>query len=171
MAPLPAAALLPPVLSDGLTATPQMRSQVVVRNAEALLALLMAEKIEFLVCAEGQIPDSAPVKSAPLGWFETTLLVRAGHPLLSGKARPKGETYPLVVAAPLGREQGEAVKSASFLQKEPQIVLDDYGALARITESSDAVWLSSSLVAAREIKAGWLQELPPAIWNDQRRFG
>jgi DNA-binding transcriptional LysR family regulator len=170
MAPLPAAALLPSVLSDVLTSTPQMRSQVVVRNAEALLALLVAEKIEFLVCAEGQIPDSAPVKSAPLGWFETTLLVRVGHPLLASKARATGGTYPLVVAAPLGGEHGEALKSARFLEQEPHLVLEDYGALARITESSDAVWLSSSMVAAREIRAGWLQEVPPAIWNDRRRF-
>src|ERR1700758_5020046 len=69
MAPLPAAALLPEILTHSVAEIPGLRRQIAVRNAEGLLPLLMAETLEFFVCAEGQIPETAPTKGVSLGWF------------------------------------------------------------------------------------------------------
>lgn len=155
MAPLPAAALLPAVLSESVAEAPDLRSRIAVRSAEALLALLLAEKIEFFVCAEGQIPDSAPVKSAALGWFPTSVIVRAGHPLLSGAAP---EPFPVIIAATVEQPRPSAL--GAYGSGPPQVVLEDYGALVRLTETSDAIWLSSTFAVAEEIAAGRLAALP-----------
>jgi DNA-binding transcriptional LysR family regulator len=167
MAPLPAAALLPAVLSESLAARPKVRCQVAVRSADALLALLLAEKIEFFVSAEGQIPDDARVKSAALGWFPTSLIVRAGHPLLSSAPGAEADGFPLIVAAPIEhRPTARAARAAG----PPQVVLEDYGALVRLTEASDAIWLSSNFAVANEICAGRLAELPAPSGNLDARF-
>jgi DNA-binding transcriptional LysR family regulator len=158
MAPLPAAALLPAVLAQGLSATPDLRSRIAVRSAEALLALLLAERIEFFVSAEGQLPESAPVKSAVLGWFPTSLIVRAGHPLLAPDAAVRPEAFPLIVAASV--DQHRPAARGGWLHGPPQVVLEDYGALVRLTETSDAIWLSSTFAVAEELAAGRLAELP-----------
>jgi len=157
MAPLPAAALLPPVLAETLASRPQLVSQAAVRSADALLALLLAEKIEFFVCAEGQVPESAPVKSAALGAFPSSLIVRPGHPLLAPDAKAAVADFPLIVSGQLGEHHTPAAR----LVGASQVVLEDYGALARLTECSDAVWLSSAFAVAEEIRDGRLVELAP----------
>lgn len=157
MAPLPAAALLPAVLAEALAARPQLVSQAAVRSADALLALLVAEKIEFFVCAEGQAPETAPVKSVALGVFPSSLIVRPGHPLLADQAGTKTADYPLIVSGQLGEHHAPATRVVGAAQ----VVLEDYGALARLTERSDAVWLSSTFAVAAEIRDGRLVELPP----------
>jgi DNA-binding transcriptional LysR family regulator len=164
MAPLPAAALLPAALSEGLASTPELRSHAYVRSAEALLSMLIREEIEFLVCTERQIPETAPVKATPLGAFPISLLVRAGHPLLAEGAQQDRQQFPLVVSAPFDRhEDGVAVGA-------PHIILEDHGALLRITETSDAIWLSSSFAVADEILAARIRELPPPYGRGNRRF-
>jgi DNA-binding transcriptional LysR family regulator len=152
MAPLPAAVLAPAALSEALASTPDLRSHVYVRSTEALLSLLTREEIEFLVCSEQQVPETAPVEATPLGMFPISLLVRAGHPLLAGGAAR--DQFPLIVSAPFERHAQDAAVG------EPHIILEDHGALMRITEASDAVWLSSSFAAADEIVQGRIRELP-----------
>jgi DNA-binding transcriptional LysR family regulator len=169
MAPLLAAALAPAALTEALEATPELRSRVLVRAAEDLFALLLAERIEFLVCAEGQAPPGAPVKGELLGRFPTSLLVRAGHPLLSPEPPARG-AYPLVVSAPFERQQGFALGPGAQIEGPPRVVLEDHGALLRITEASDAVWLSSAFATADEILQGRLCELPWPARRGQSRF-
>lgn len=167
MAPLPAAALLPQVLSHSLAAHPDLRSQIAVRSAQALLALLLAEKIEFFVSAEGQVPNPAPVKSTVLGWFPTSYIVRAGHPLLTEPGAAAGD-FPLIIAAAV--EQSRPSAEGAYANGAPQVVLEDYGALVRLTETSDAVWLSSTFAVAEEIAAGRLAVLPAAPGQPGARF-
>jgi DNA-binding transcriptional LysR family regulator len=86
--------------------------------------------------------------------FPISLLVRAGHPLLASGAPEDRPQFPLVVSAPFERyAEGAAIG-------EPHIILEDHGALMRLTEASDAVWLSSSFAAADEILQGRIRELP-----------
>jgi DNA-binding transcriptional LysR family regulator len=157
VAPLPAAALLPTTLAEALAARPHLVSQAAVRSADALLALLLAEKIEFFVCAERQVPETAPVKSASLGAFPSSLIVRPGHPLLAQTAPAAIADYPLIVSGQLGEHHAPAAEVVGA----SQVVLEDYGALARLTERSDAIWLSSTFAVAEEIRDGRLVELPP----------
>jgi DNA-binding transcriptional LysR family regulator len=157
MAPVLAAALAPAVLSETLNAVPDLRCRVFVRGVDALLPLLECEQIEFLVCSERLIPDETPVKGTLLGRFPTSLLVRAGHPLLTGPV--EGRSFPLITSAVLA-EQGVASTAVEFLEGPPHLILEDHAALLRITETSDAVWLSSSFAVADAIAQGRLAALP-----------
>lgn len=169
MAPLPAAALLPDLLAKRLTATPQLRCQVAVRSAEGLLPLLVDGSIEFFVCAEGQIPQAAPVNSVSLGWFPTSLVVRADHPLLAPETAA-ARRFPLIVAAQAGGLQQGMEDREPYLPGAPHLVLDDYGALAQIAETSDAIWLSSAFAVADQIRAGRLRLLPDPPDAETPRF-
>jgi DNA-binding transcriptional LysR family regulator len=170
MAPLIAAALAPAVLTETLAAAPDLRCHVLVRSVGALLPQLLNEQIEFIVCSERQIPEDAPVKGTLLGRFSTSLLVRAGHPLLSPDAAASPGSYPLIVSAPFVQE-GPANSQAAFLKTPPQLVLEDHAALLRITERSDAVWMASCYAVADEIAEGRIRELPPSMWPYARGGG
>jgi DNA-binding transcriptional LysR family regulator len=163
MAPLMAAALAPAVLGETLATTPDLRCHVLVRSVGALLPLLLNEQIEFIVCSERQIPDDAPVKGTLLGRFPTSLLVRAGHPLLSPDGGRAGAPYPLIVSAPFVQEGLES-SQARVVKTPPQLVLEDHAGLLRLTEGGDAVWMGSSYAVAEEIAAGRIRELPPQMW-------
>lgn len=168
MAPLPAAALLSPVITRNLREAPGLRSRVAVRRAEALLALLMAEEIEFFVSAERQVAASAPVKSAVLGRLSASLIVRNGHPLLE-EGGGGLEAYPWIVSRELDETQGATEYDVMPRGISPTVVLEDHGALVQITEHSDAIWLSSAYAVTGEIKAGRLRELPPPPgWRSPR---
>jgi DNA-binding transcriptional LysR family regulator len=164
IAPLPATVLLPAALCEGLASTPELRSEVFVRNPEALLQLLVNEDVEFLVCAEGQMAATAPVKATPLGSLSISRLVRAGHPLLAAEDPADFQGFPLIVSGPFEPQETAAAPVA------PHIILEDPGALARITEGSDAVWLSTPYAAAEEILQGRIQELPWPRGDAPRQF-
>ena len=160
MATLPAATLLSSVVSEGLTSNPTLRSHIAVRNADALLSLLLAEEIEFFVCAEGQVPDTAPVKSAFLGWFPLSLLVRVGHPLLVSPASARQKTFPLIVASPITVGRTIDPKRHPYIAGPPHIVLENYAALAQIMQTSDAIWLTSSFSMSDAISRGSIKSIP-----------
>jgi DNA-binding transcriptional LysR family regulator len=162
MAPLIGAALLPAAICTGLAATPELRSRVFIRSAEDLLTLLLGEQIEFLVCAEARMAPAAPVKATPLGMFPISRLVRAGHPLLSSEDPRDAQRFPLIVSAPFEVHESLAGRAA------PHVVLEDHGVLMRITESSDAVWLSSAFAVADEIAQGRISELPWPLGDDRQ---
>lgn len=165
MAPLPAAALLPAVLAETLSARPQLVCQTAVRNAEALLALLVTEKIEFFVCAEGQVVDAPPVKGAALGVFPNSLIVRPHHPLLAPDRQTSVADYPMIISGQLGEHHATVAGGASA-----RVVLEDNGALARLTQASDAVWRCSTFAVADEIAEGRLVELPAPPGPTPRAF-
>lgn len=158
MAPMPAKALLVSSFTEVLTNNPGLRSSVVVRRAEVLLSMLIAEEIEFFICAERQVPESAPTRAEPLGWFTMSLLVRPGHPMLAAGSDAE-RAYPLLLAE---RPRTDAVTSAVAIPSlsGPHHLIEDYSAAARITEQTDAIWVSSPLAAAEEIREGRLVALP-----------
>jgi DNA-binding transcriptional LysR family regulator len=169
MAPLIAAALAPAVLTETLAAAPDLRCHVLVRSVGALLPQLLNEQIEFIVCSERQIPEDAPVKGTLLGRFPTSLLVRAGHPLLGADAAASVR-YPLIVSAPFVQEGPES-SGVPFLKAPPQLILEDHTSLLRITERSDAVWMASAYAVAEEIAEGRIRELPKEMWPYARGGG
>jgi DNA-binding transcriptional LysR family regulator len=165
LAPLLAAALAPGALGEALASAPDLRAHVLVRDAGALLQLLLGERIEFLVSSEPLMPAGAPLKSTVLGHFPTSLLVRSGHPLLSEAAPGEARQFPLIAAAPFeGLELGAG--PLGFLRPAPQLVVEDHTALLRIVETSDAVWLSSSFAVADEIIAGRIKPLVVPGWQE-----
>jgi DNA-binding transcriptional LysR family regulator len=169
MGPLAAQALLPGVLSKIFGAKQELRTHVMVRNVDTLLRALIQEEIEFFICPEDPVPKSAPVKSAFLGWFPMSLLVRAGHPLLEKSNGNSPGKYPLL-------SPGQFKTIESWLRyyrpylAGPLHIIEDYGVAVRVTEVTDAIWLCSTFAAAAEIRDKRLQEIPAPRGQKTVRF-
>jgi DNA-binding transcriptional LysR family regulator len=174
--PLAAQALLPSVLPAAFAEKPELRTNVMVRNVESLLPALIKEEIELVITAESEIMKSAPLRGEFLGWFPFSLIVRAGHPLLEttqpkskSKTPPQECNYPL-----LSPGQFSSIDSwPAYFQRYltgPLHLIEDYGVASRITEFTDAIWLSSTFAAMFEIRAGRLQEIAPPKGQKPFRF-
>jgi DNA-binding transcriptional LysR family regulator len=160
IAPLPAKALLTRLLQHLLPDMPELRTKVMVRSTDALLADLLAEKIEFLICSEGQLPDETQLKRSLLGWFPASLLVRDKHPVLDEPAAEL-RRYPLISTGPLTGHMRWPAYLRAYLSG-PVHVIEDHVAVARVTESTDAIWICSSFAAIEELRANRLREVSAA---------
>jgi DNA-binding transcriptional LysR family regulator len=169
MGPLPAKALLQPVLTEAVAVSPQLRSNVMVRSADALLSYLLAEKIEFFICAEGQVPDSALVQSELLGWLPISLLVRSGHPIFKSQTTGLDHKYPLLSSGQFKATHKWPTYMRPYL-KGPVHVIEDHDTLVSITEQTDSIWISSAFSAAAEIRARRLREILPPNGERVSRF-
>jgi len=129
-----------------------------VRNVDALLPALLKEEIELVVTIEHEMMKSAPLKSEFLGWFPLSLIVRAGHTLLNGSQTNRQCNYPLISPGHFSSIDRWPPYLRRYLSG-PLHVIEDYGVAARITELSDAIWLSSTFAAMFEIRSGRLQEI------------
>ncbi|MFT3964675.1 MAG: LysR family transcriptional regulator [Sphingobium sp.] len=155
MAPMPARALLSRVLSDRLKEAPDVANEVVVRDVQALWGLLTAGEIEFFVSQDGLLHDVSAARIDLLGHFPLSLIVRAGHPLLSG-GDPKAR-FPILRSSWAGLPLPPGIRGN--VRGAPNVV-EDFGTLAAVTASTDAIWFSSAHAVARELAEGSLRELP-----------
>lgn len=157
MAPLPARALLPSVLAERLKTAPRLANDVLVRTMDVLWPLLIADEIEFIVGAEGQVPDNASIRSETLGYFPVSLLVRHDHPLLQPGAVPR--PFPVLMAS--GRGYGsEALASLRGQILGELHFVEDYRTLTELLLRCDAIWLSSPYASGPELDQGLICELP-----------
>lgn len=170
MEQLHAAALAPSILAEGLSADPELEVFVAIRRASALLPLLINDEIEFFICSEGALPGDAPVKSALLGHFPLSLLVRPGHPLLTGKRGAEERAFPVVANNYFSRSAAFPQFFWRYLTSPAQVVIEDSESLSLLTESSDAIWLSSTFAAAEAINQGRLVELKPPAGESAGRL-
>lgn len=169
---VPAESLLSRFLKNMFTDHPKLLLNIAVRSPMALLDLLLAEKIDFFICAEGLIPETAPVRRAVLGSVATAFIVRPGHPLLTYKARaPRKKQnliFPLIAStAPISIELLPAYMRP-YLSHEIHII-ENYSLLASITEHSDAIWLASTLLVG-EARVGRLKEIEPPSGHKRECF-
>lgn len=155
-APMPADVLLPGLVAERLRAAPAVTNEVMVRDGDALWALLVAGEIEFFVTNEGYKFESPPPRVETLGIFPISLIVRAGHPLLaSGGA--EGQKFPVIRSSWTGMPLPP--ETFPLMQGMPNVI-EDFGSLAEITARSDAIWFSSPYAACQELAAGVLRVLP-----------
>lgn len=171
MGPLIAKAILPGLLEERLKRNPHLHATVTVRNAAELMPLLLAEEIEFFVAAASQAAAPARVRTAVLGQFPISLLVRPGHPLLdaAGWSGRKAGHFPLIASSiqELPRQFPPEVRAQ--IGPIPNLVTDDHQLLSALSQSTDAVWLSSLFAGHAEIEAGALVALSTGQ-GPQRRF-
>ena len=162
MAPLPANTLLTPLLLNALESSPDLRINVAVREVLTLLSMLLDEKIEFFVCAEGQLPPTPHVKSVAIGWFQVILLVRVNHPLLALPqiSRDDLTKYPLISSGLLQYRTDVASQYLSYLGRQPTIIVENYDTLKKVAENSDAIWIGSIPAALTTYPTSGLIELP-----------
>lgn len=170
MAPLPARVMLPSVLVEGLSAWPDLRSRITIRGPQELIDLVANGKIEFSIGPDRMLDKPPHVKVTQLGSFPLSLLVRRQHPLLGGGSPEDRAKYPLVVSGAIGATAVLPRHLREHLTQQPRIVVDDFDILARITEHSDAIWLSSTFAAREEIRDGRLTELPIGAGQDLGNF-
>jgi DNA-binding transcriptional LysR family regulator len=159
MAPLTASALIPAPMTALLTNSPELQVYVAVRRTEALLPMLLNEEVELVVCPEGALQESVPLRSTLLGHIPLSLLVRRGHPLLCGDDMG-GRKYPVISANSFDMSNSVPAALRDRLEGAPRMIVENYDCLARITEESDAVWFASSLSAIERLAEGRLLELP-----------
>jgi len=153
--PIMATTLLPATIPPRLRAAPDFIHDVMVREAEALWYQLMAREIEFFVSAEWHSPHVMPVRVETLGKFPISLIVRDGHPLLTGDG--EGESFPLLAPA-LGAST--VVAELRKLFGGAVHMIEDFASLSAITQATDAVWATSAYSVAPELAAGVLRQLP-----------
>lgn len=152
--PLAAKALLPQVMAAAIDGAAGLHSRIFARNSDALLALLLAEEIEFFICAEGLLPPSAPVSAFPIVACRTVHLVRHGHPLQSDPTR-SAEDYPRIVSHRVTAPGGKTVQAG----RAPMVFLEDLPACLSLLEKTDAIWMTSDLAAADELRQGRVVEI------------
>lgn len=161
LGPLAAQALLPSALPKTFTTKPELRTHVMVRHVEALLPALMNEEIELIITAENELMKSAALKGEFIGWLPMSLIARADHPLFKKSNRQQQLDYPLL--SPGHFNNINLDKWPAYFRPYltgPLHIIEDYGVASRITELTDAIWLSSTAAAAFEIRAGRLKEIP-----------
>ena len=159
LGPLPARALLASVLAQPEFSAADLRLFVAVRNGEGLLPLLMANRIEFFVCAESAFPDSTSLRCSLLGHLSVSALVRPGHPLLRGAAA----AGPFTVA--VSGAGGAPLYIPDFLRPhvDPyrRVVIEENEVIAELTSRTDQIWVTSPFSARAQIADGRLVELRP----------
>lgn len=157
MAPMPARALLQRVLGERLTQAPDVTNEVVVRDVEPLWDMLVAGEIEFFVSPNPPLRDLSQANVALLGIFPLSLIVRAGHPLLTD---PSSEAqFPLVRSSWTGVAVPPEFQNR--IRGGPNVI-EDFGALASLAAATDVLWLSSPSAIKEEISSGTLVELTRA---------
>ncbi|MXO89902.1 LysR family transcriptional regulator [Pontixanthobacter aquaemixtae] len=157
IAPMPARALLAPVLTARIGSAPRVANGVVVRDVPALRRQLLAGEIEFFISQEIEFEVGQEIKSAPLGEFPFSAIIRSGHPLCGD---PKTtERFPLLRSSWAGMPVPQAIKASVF---ETPNVVEDFAALAEMVQHTDAIWLSSAYSIQPLIKAGTLVEHYPS---------
>lgn len=154
IAPMPARAFLADAIIRQIGEVPDLTLDVVVRNVEALWPLLLAGDIEFFVSAEGQIPQSPPVRAENLGTFPYGLIVKSGHDLLKGPC--PGRAFPVLISNRSGFQVPEHFRDKLRL---PPHVVEDFETLADITVATDAIWICSPFAVKTELSKGTLQQL------------
>lgn len=93
------------------------------------------------------------------GFHGAALLVRPGHPLLSDETLDIAG-FPIIAAGPIGGNRDELYKGlVEFYHNKPQMTVESTEALARLAETSDAIWMSSTFAAAHELARGSLVPL------------
>lgn len=154
MAPMPARALLRPVLSEQLNLMPAVTHEVIVRDVEELWGMLVVGEIEFFVCPDRPLHDISQAQVENLGEFPLSLIVRAGHPLLTDA--PPEMRFPLVRSSWTGMSVPNEIQDR--ILGKPNIV-EDFSVLAGLASATDALWLSSAYAIPEEIGNGTLVEL------------
>jgi len=169
MSPFAAKACLPRLLKEVVADHPKLKINIPVRMADALLSLLIGEEIDFLICTQNQIPASAPVRSIALGSFSTSLLVRAGHPLLSDRDLDPS-AFPIVSSGSFGSSGELSAQLGWRATPTPQVVVESSEGLSELTQGTNAIWITSPMAALDVVAAGKLVELPLPAGQTRQQF-
>ena len=148
MGPLPAAIMMPALLTHAARAHGGVRIRTAVGSASDLLKSLQDDEIEFVIVSRRMVSTAVHHSViASLGWVELAVLVRPGHPLARRRVTDKDLTrYPIVGGSP-----ADPLSTARQSAYAPTIMCDNYEALRTVTLQSDAVWIAAKCLARGEL--------------------
>ncbi|WP_340267933.1 LysR family transcriptional regulator [Sphingobium mellinum] len=165
LGPLIASASLPFVLPALIRNHPAIRIQVIIDAGSELLPQLASDEIEFAICSRAASPMGEEHEAEPICDLQPALLARAGHPLAGRRVtEPEVRTFPMIGGKP--RKQGELLP----FSYAPHLACDNAEILRELTQESDALWMSSPVLAVEEIEEGRIvaidcPELLPACYE------
>ena len=160
MTPVVMQTLLPATIPARIQAAPTFAHHAIVRETETLWHLLTAREIEFFVSQDWEVPDALPTRVDVLGEFPLSLAVRCEHPLLKDNASKA--KFPVLVSA-FGSKVGQLPVPLRYALPGGLHLFEDATTLSRLTQNSDAIWMTSAFAIEPELASGTLTDLP---WPD-----
>jgi DNA-binding transcriptional LysR family regulator len=149
--PLAASIIMPPLLIDLATNHPRLTVRTEVQAADLLLEHLESRRLDFFVSVDGLVRPAPQLAIEPLGSMPVALMVRRDHPLASaiGIRLEDVRRFPVI-----GGNASEELKVAGpWPEIVPTIYCDDYHILFQVACASEAIWMTSPLLA-RAIPGG-----------------
>ena len=136
---------MPPLLIDLATNHPRLTVKTEVQAADLLLEHLESRRLDFFVAVDGLVRPSPLLTIAPLGSLPVALMVRRDHVLanLSEVTLADMRQFPII-----GGNASEELKVAGpWPEIVPTIYCDDYHILFQVACASEAIWMTSPLLA------------------------
>ncbi len=150
--PLAASIIMPPLLIDLATNHPRLTVKTEVQAAGLLLEHLESRRLDFFIAVDGLVRPSPMLTIDPLGSLPVALMVKRGHPLakLSEVTLADMRRFPII-----GGNASEELKVAGpWPEVVPTIYCDDYHILFQVACASEAIWMTSPLLARSMPGAG-----------------
>jgi DNA-binding transcriptional LysR family regulator len=164
--PLPAAAMLPALLTDLRSRHPGVSVRVQVTNPIYLIEPLRSEALDFFVGDTREVPRDGTFAIQQIGRLPAGFFARAGHPIFKRKSIRVAH----MAAYRLGTGQLPAELRSMLLHllelgadhKLPIAVeCDDVQLLKCVALTTDTIIVSSELILRGEIEAGAMREIAP----------
>lgn len=164
--PVPASTLLLPVLTLLARDYPTLTAHARVADSEALLADLIAERIEFFVASATALQHETRIEIRPLASFDIGFFVRKGHPLAKKRAVAMQDllAWPLLSVHIAETDRSLAKRSLGLppgADWPPTLFCDDIHALRQLALDSDGVLFAPDAAVAADCKDGVLVKLKP----------
>ncbi len=143
--PLAGSIIMPPLLIDLATNHPRLTVKTEVLAADLLLEHLESRRLDFFVAVDGLVRPSPLLTIAPLGSLPVALMVRRDHPLANRAdvTLADMQQFPII-----GGNASEELKVAGpWPEIVPTIYCDDYHILFQVACASEAIWMTSPLLA------------------------
>jgi DNA-binding transcriptional LysR family regulator len=149
LGPLIASATLPLALPALLRDHPAVRMHIVVNGAPELLRQLAQDRIEFAICARDASLISEEFTVEASCDLPLALLARAQHPLSGRRVSAQEATGFQLIGGSTANRRGDNVMGYA-----PDLACDNYEILRGLTLVTDALWVSSPMLAQDELANG-----------------
>ncbi|MGA7777365.1 MAG: LysR family transcriptional regulator [Paraburkholderia sp.] len=165
LGPYPAMILLPDMLVEFSQRHPHVEIKLELHHAKAMIDMLVAEQMDFLVIDRRVLPDNPALNMRALPRHEGGWFARPGHPLLGGTPATASSLrkYPLV-SVPLPPFMQAAIhrilKIRSHEKVPFQLECNDVRILKSFVERTDALLFATPSVVRKELAAQTLAPVP-----------
>ncbi len=155
LGPLMGSMLLPSLGRHLMATRPGLQLRFSIRTVDQLLADLLEDEIELMVGNSWSISALAGLDISTIGSVEISLIARSGHPLASQSGLTLADLQCFPVAS------ASALPVAGLAGAAGAIICDNFHILRELVLESDAIWISSTAFAARDIDEGEMTRLEP----------